>query len=70
MNSGNRILLAVGNRRRIGLIPGPVLSVVLLIFYDLDPGNPSVTRSANKKSVKINYQKGTCFVLNINTLFR
>ncbi|MEW6411983.1 MAG: hypothetical protein AB1483_05850 [Candidatus Zixiibacteriota bacterium] len=35
-----------GLKQRIGLILGPVLAVILLIFFDLDPENPAVTNAA------------------------
>ncbi|MCK4858490.1 MAG: SLC13/DASS family transporter [candidate division Zixibacteria bacterium] len=33
-------------RQTIGLIAGPLVALVLLIFFDLDPANPLVTRAA------------------------
>jgi len=33
-------------KRNIGLYLGPVLALILLIFFDLDPDNPLVTRTA------------------------
>ena len=32
--------------QNIGLIAGPVLAIGLLLFFDLDPGRPAVTRTA------------------------
>ena len=32
--------------QKIGLIAGPVLAILLLLFFDLDPGRPAVTRMA------------------------
>ncbi len=32
--------------QRIGLIAGPVLAILLLLFFDLEPGRPAVTRTA------------------------
>jgi sodium-dependent dicarboxylate transporter 2/3/5 len=32
--------------RRFGLIIGPVVSLILLIFFDLDPGHPEVTKAS------------------------
>ncbi len=32
--------------QRIGLIAGPVLAFALLVFFDLEPGRPAVTRTA------------------------
>lgn len=32
--------------QKIGLIAGPVLAIGLLLFFDLDPGRPAVTRTA------------------------
>lgn len=33
-------------KRRIGLVAGPLAALVLLVFFDLDPDNPAVTRTA------------------------
>lgn len=33
-------------RHRLGLFLGPVLAIIILVFFDLEPGNPSVTRTA------------------------
>ena len=32
--------------QKIGLIAGPVLAILLLLFFDLEPGRPAVTRTA------------------------
>ena len=32
--------------KKIALIAGPVLSILLLVFFDLNPGHPEVTRTA------------------------
>lgn len=33
-------------KQRIGLILGPTVALLLLLFFDLEPGNPNVTRCA------------------------
>lgn len=40
------ILSVRGHRENIGLLGGILLAVVLLFFFDLDPENPTVTRTA------------------------
>ncbi len=40
------IISGQGRRETIGLFGGIVLAVVLLVFFDLDPENPAVTRTA------------------------
>ncbi|MDE3000693.1 MAG: SLC13 family permease [Gemmatimonadota bacterium] len=37
---------SVTKTQRIGLFAGPVLAVALLLFFDLEPGRPAVTRTA------------------------
>ena len=33
-------------KQTIGLITGPVIALIILVFFDLDPNNPIVTRTA------------------------
>lgn len=42
----NHILTGLGRRESIGLFSGVALALILLLFFDLDPQNPAVTRTA------------------------
>jgi sodium-dependent dicarboxylate transporter 2/3/5 len=46
MTTSNDSTRQIVIKNRVGLILGPVMALVLLFFFDLDPGNPLVTRTA------------------------
>jgi sodium-dependent dicarboxylate transporter 2/3/5 len=46
MHGINRLIRRSKKRERIGLLLGPVLALAMLLFLDLDPENPLVTRTA------------------------
>ena len=42
----DKIEKSATSMQRIGLFAGPVLAIALLLFFDLEPGRPAVTRTA------------------------
>ncbi len=46
MNENNNNVATGSVKQTVGLVLGPLLAFVLLVFFDLNPDNPAVTRTA------------------------